>query len=281
MNIVHATRIQDTPELAPEKSEHDNLSEVLTPHEGTYNLKDAANPDLREDREGHYAPAVLKMQLITEDYIGGIIELVNSASMNIFRNKGVTDRLKDDDEDKVVQKIGEIIIHTTVTNKVDGCKIIEAGENATIIDTVTMKGLQIGTSYTLKGYEMVKEENAKLLINGKEITGEYTFTADNEEMQVEIAFTFDARTLGGKNLVTFEELYETENPDTPVAEHKDINDKGQTVTVKASEDTPETPSISGPVKTGDNSPLLLYAILAGIAMLAAAGIGIYYYRRNN
>ena len=53
-------------------------------------------------------------------------------------------------------------------------------------------------------------------------------------MEVRIAFTFNASELAGKELVTFEELYDVTNPDEPikVAEHKDIKDKGQTVTVK-------------------------------------------------
>ncbi|EQJ39816.1 cna B-type domain protein [Clostridioides difficile P21] len=32
--------------------------------------------------------------------------------------------------------------------------------------------------------------------------------ADDEEMKVEISYTFNASELGGKNLVTFEELYD-------------------------------------------------------------------------
>ena len=60
---------------------------------------------------------------------------------------------------------------------------------------------------------------------------DYTFVADDEEMKVEISYTFNASALGGKNLVTFEELYDFSNPDEPVkvAEHKDIEDDGQTV----------------------------------------------------
>ena len=44
---------------------------------------------------------------------------------------------------------------------------------------------------------------------------------------------FNASELGGKNLVTFEELYDLSNPDEPVkvAEHKDIEDDGQTASV--------------------------------------------------
>ena len=42
---------------------------------------------------------------------------------------------------------------------------------------------------------------------------DYTFTADSETMKVEVAFTFDATSLDGKQLVTFEELYDFSNPD--------------------------------------------------------------------
>ena len=53
-------------------------------------------------------------------------------------------------------------------------------------------------------------------------------------MKVEVIFTFDATSLDGKQLVTFEELYDLSNPDEPkkVTEHKDIEDKGQTITFK-------------------------------------------------
>lgn len=66
-------------------------------------------------------------------------------------------------------------------------------------------------------------------------------------MEVEIVFTFDASKLGGKQLVTFEELYDITNPDEPVkvTEHKDITDKGQTVTIK---EVPETPAPEEPKK---------------------------------
>jgi hypothetical protein len=81
---------------------------------------------------------------------------------------------------------------------------------------------------------MLKEENAELLIDGKRVESDYTFTADSETMKVEVAFTFDATSLDGKQLVTFEELYDLSNPDEPkkVNEHKDIEDEGQTITFK-------------------------------------------------
>ncbi len=80
---------------------------------------------------------------------------------------------------------------------------------------------------------MLKEENAELVIDGKCVENDHTFVADDEAMKVKIAYTFNASELGGKNLVTFEELYDLSNPDEPVkvAEHKDIEDDGQTVLI--------------------------------------------------
>ena len=126
----------------------------------------------------------------------------------------------------------EISIHTTATSK-DGEKTILAGKEVTIVDTVKLDGLTKGTKYQLKGWQMLKEENAELIIDGKRVENDYTFVADDEEMKVEISYTFNASALGGKNLVTFEELYDLSNPDEPVkvAEHKDIEDDGQTVLI--------------------------------------------------
>ena len=47
---------------------------------------------------------------------------------------------------------------------------------------------------------MIKEENAKLIIDGKEVTNDYEFTADKENMEVQIEFTFDGSTLGGADI---------------------------------------------------------------------------------
>ena len=61
-------------------------------------------------------------------------------------------------------------------------------KEVTIIDTVTLGGLEVGTQYKLVGWQMLKEENAELLINGKRVKSDYTFTADSETMKVEVAY---------------------------------------------------------------------------------------------
>ena len=155
--------------------------------------------------------------------------LIPAFDVVVSRNKVVVDlgTLTDEYEP-------EITIHTTATDKVTGEKSIVAGKNVTIVDTVTLDGLTKGTKYQLKGWQMVKSENAQLLIDGQPVESNYTFTAKKSEMEVEVSYTFNASALGGKDLVTFEELYDLSNPDEPikVAEHKDIEDEGQTVTIE-------------------------------------------------
>ena len=182
----------------------------------------------------------------------------------------------DDEGQTVLITERKISIHTTATDK-NGKKEVEAGKDLTIVDTVTLEGLEIGTNYKLSGWQMVKAENAKLLIDGKEVTNDYEFTADKENMEVQIEFTFNGSTLGGKQLVTFEELYDMTNPEEPkkVTEHKDINDEGQTVTIKEVPETPtpETPGTttktSNHPKTGDTANAILWI---AILVLSAAGI---------
>ena len=182
-----------------------------------------------------------------------------------------------------------IKIHTTATDK-DGNKELEAEKEVTIIDTVTLEGLEIGTQYKLVGWQMLKEENAELLINGKRVESDYTFTADSEAMKVEVAFTFDATSLDSKQLVTFEELYDLSNPDEPkkVTEHKNIEDKGQTITFKEKPEEPEKPETpptpekpnrpSDSPKTGDSTNVMAFIVM----LLASAGglAGTYLYKRR-
>ena len=198
---------------------------------------------------------------------------------------------KDIEDDGQTVLITERIIkiHTTATDK-DGNKEIEAGKDVTIIDTVTLEGLEIGTQYKLVGWQMLKEENAELLINGKRVESDYTFIADSETMKVEVAFTFDATSLDGKQLVTFEELYDLSNPDEPkkVTEHKDIEDKGQTITFKEKPEEPEKPETpptpekpnrpSDSPKTGDSTNVMAFIVM----LLASAGglAGTYLYKRR-
>ena len=191
-----------------------------------------------------------------------------------------------EDEGQTVTITERIItMHTTATDKATGEKTIEADDKVTIVDTVTLDGLEKGVKYTLKGWEMVKSENAELLVNGKRVENDLTFTAEDSKMEVQIEFIFNASELGGKELVIFEELYDVTNPDNPikVAEHKDIKDEGQTVTIKEKPESPTTPEepstptkTSDSPKTGDNTPFVALFAMMGIS---AAGLIFAGYKR--
>ena len=191
-----------------------------------------------------------------------------------------------EDEGQTVTITERIItMHTIATDKATGEKTIEADDKVTIVDTVTLDGLEKGVKYTLKGWEMVKSENAELLVNGKRVENDLTFTAVDSKMKVQIEFIFNASELGGKELVTFEELYDVTNPDNPikVAEHKDIKDEGQTVTIKEKPESPTTPEkpstptkTSDSPKTGDNTPFVALFAMMGIS---AAGLIFAGYKR--
>ena len=191
-----------------------------------------------------------------------------------------------EDEGQTVTITERIItMHTIATDKATGEKTIEVDDKVTIVDTVTLDGLEKGVKYTLKGWEMVKSENAELLANGKRVENDLTFTATDTKMEVQIEFTFNASELAGKELVTFEELYDVTNPDEPikVAEHKDIKDEGQTVTIKEKPESPTTPDepstptkASTSPKTGDNTP---FAALFAMMGISAAGLIFACYKR--
>lgn len=110
----------------------------------------------------------------------------------------------------------------------DGKKEITA-DKITITDVVSYTDLTPGKEYKLTGVLMNKATNDKLLIDGKEITAEATFTPKATTGEVEITFSFDARELTAETeVVVFETLYRN---GIEIAVHADIEDEGQTVKI--------------------------------------------------
>lgn len=102
-------------------------------------------------------------------------------------------------------------------------------DKITITDVVSYKDLTPGKEYKLTGMLMNKATNDKLLIDGKEITAEATFTPKAPTGEVEMTFTFDARELTAETeVVVFETLY---RDGIEIAVHADIEDEGQTVKI--------------------------------------------------
>lgn len=164
-------------------------------------------------------------------------------------------------------------IHTTAT--VEGSHEVVAIGPVTLVDVVAYRNLTPGQTYTVSGVLMDKSTGKALTgEDGKPITSSVTFTPDQPDGEVEVSFTFDAKLLGGKQVVVFESLY---REDVLLAAHADIHDEGQTVRFQPAIGTvtiKDKPSF-GSVKTGDNG--VTVAVLG--LLLSAAGL-TYLLRRK-
>ncbi len=169
------------------------------------------------------------------------------------------------------------VISTTATDKSDGDHTLMAGKDAVITDRVAYEGLIPGKEYTLKATLMDKETGEMLSINDQHVTAELKFTPNSQSGTVDIDLgKFDASSLDGHDLVVFEELYKqteqgNEATEVLVAEHKDIDDEGQTVTVTT------TPPGGFFGKTGGNA---YFVVLAIAALVVLAGGCAYYGIKN-
>ena len=150
---------------------------------------------------------------------------------------------------------------------VNGGKTAVADDELTIEDTVYYTHLIPGREYTVKGILMDKSTGAALLVNGKEITAEITFTPEKAEGEVIVRYTFDGRCINRRtDIVVFEALY---CDGEELAVHADIEDAEQTVTLTV----PPAPYIPAP-KTGDNSKLGFWIGLAAVALGGVISAGI-------
>lgn len=150
---------------------------------------------------------------------------------------------------------------------VNGGETAVAGGEITVADTVYYNHLIPGREYTVKGILMDKSTGAALLVNGKEITAEITFTPEKAEGEVIVRYTFDGKGINRKtDIVVFEALY---CDGEELAVHADIEDAEQTVTLTV----PPAPYIPAP-KTGDNSKLGFWIGLAAVALGGVISAGI-------
>ena len=150
---------------------------------------------------------------------------------------------------------------------VNGEKTAVAGGEITVADTVYYNHLIPGREYTVKGILMDKSTGAALLVNGKKITAEITFTPEKAEGEVIVRYAFDGKGINRKtDIVVFEALY---CDGEELAVHADIDDTEQTVTLTV----PPAPYIPAP-KTGDSSKLGFWIGLAAVALGGVISAGI-------
>jgi len=162
-------------------------------------------------------------------------------------------------------------IGTTLVDAADGDHVLPAG-GGTVVDTVAYRNLTVGQPYTVSGELMRKSDG-----QATGIVGSTTFTPAQADGTVDVTFTVPAG-YAGQSLVAFEYL-RSAGGGAVIAQHADINDAAQTVSVEKSKTsgTPgkdsDTPRKSD--KPGDDDRLPETggsAAPSGILALAAASL---------
>ena len=124
------------------------------------------------------------------------------------------------------QTVHILEIHTTATDKVTGDHDGVVAKETTVLDEVFYTNLIPGKEYTVSGKLMVKETGEPLTVDGKEVTAEKTFVAEEVDGSIILEFTFDSSALAGKKIVAFEDvIYEG----ISIGTHEDLTDEDQTI----------------------------------------------------
>ena len=130
----------------------------------------------------------------------------------------------------LVPKIGTTALDAATTDNVGS-----HGKKVKLVDKVSYKQLSEGETYTIKGKLIDKATGQPLIVNGKEVTAEKTFTVtknnstitgDGASGSVDLEYEVDSTVLAGKTTVVFEHLY---YDGKEIATHADIDDEGQSV----------------------------------------------------
>ena len=131
--------------------------------------------------------------------------------------------ITDEDQSIYIPKIG-----TKLTGKTTDEKEFHAFDKIELKDVMKYENLIKGKVYYAKG-EVINKKTGKVIQGAVGL-----FIANETSVEARLDFTINAKDLKGAELVCFEEIYTIDdegNPDKLVAEHKDINDKGQTVKI--------------------------------------------------
>ena len=165
-----------------------------------------------------------------------------------------------------ITDINQTIDYPNIHTKADVKQIGKLKDgNITIVDKVFYRNLTIGKVYTVKGKLMDKATGQPLLVNGREVTAEKTFTATRNTGSIEVEFTLPAKVLQGKTTVVFEDMY---NDGVKIATHSDITDINQTIAIgRLDVNFPYGGYGLGSVKTGDPLALGLTLMILGISSM--------------
>ena len=178
--------------------------------------------------------------------------------------------IKDNEQVVELTAINDKVPELKTTATVNGKKEAVAKGEISIKDTVEYKHLVPNTEYVIKGTLMDKATGKPFKVKGKEITSTVKFVPDKANGKVEVTFTFDGSAIKkDTELVVFETLY---RDGVELIAHADINDDGQTVTVKV-------PELENP-KTGDERNKKALASVMSVSALGAVSLAYYLLKKK-
>lgn len=178
--------------------------------------------------------------------------------------------IKDNEQVVEFTAINDKVPELKTTATVNGKKEVIAKGEITIKDTVEYKHLVPNTEYVIKGTLTDKSTGKPFKVKGKEITSTVKFVPDKANGKVEVTFTFDGSAIKkDTELVVFETL---SRDGVELTTHADIDDKGQTVTIK--------PYIPHNPKTGDDRNINRILGIAGASLVGIAGCVYFFIKRK-
>ena len=119
-------------------------------------------------------------------------------------------------------------IGTTLTDS-EGEKQVDPLQEVVLKDVVKVAGAIVGKFYDLVGTLKDVETGEDLLYNGKKVTASTRVQAKTKDFFAELFFKFDARSLKGKKVVAFEDLYTNGRH---VASEAKLDNPSQTVRIR-------------------------------------------------
>lgn len=178
--------------------------------------------------------------------------------------------IKDNEQVVELTAVNDKVPELKTTATVNGKKEAVTKGETTIKDTVEYKHLVPNTEYVIKGTLMDKSTGKPFKVKGKEITSTVKFVPDKADGKLEVTFTFDGSAIKkDTELVVFETLY---RDGVELTAHADIDDKGQTVTIK--------PYIPHNPKTGDDRNINRILGIAGASLVGIAGCVYFFIKRK-
>ena len=167
---------------------------------------------------------------------------------------GLHEDVNDEAQTVYVPKVG------TVAKFDDGKDSSVNDKDTVIIDTVSYSNLEPG-KYIFRAQLMNKKTGEPIMVKGQAITAEVEVEITEGSGEVKVELKIPANSFTGEAVV-FEEVFAViDGENILVGEHKDLEDRAQTVTFTA------------PVPTGDVN-MTIWLIVLGVAILGIVGFAI-------